>query len=66
MEKHGVTTAKWDDDTRKACEKHFAAIRRGKLSPEERVDLRRRIHERLEKVSNERMFFDQAADAPAA
>ncbi|MHA3771994.1 GTPase/DUF3482 domain-containing protein [Verrucomicrobiota bacterium sgz303538] len=58
LEQHGVTTAKWDDPTRKACERIFTIIRRGKFGPEERLELRNTIHERLEKVAAERMIFD--------
>jgi hypothetical protein len=57
LERHGITTSRWGDETRRACERHFAAIRKGKLSPEDRVDLRTRIHQRLEKVAAERVDF---------
>jgi hypothetical protein len=65
LEKHGVTTSRWDDETRKACERHFTAIRKGKLSGDERADLRARVHARLEKVAAQRIDFTEPVETPA-
>ncbi len=51
MESAGLTMARWDDARRRACEKFFALIRRGKMGREEREALRELIRGRLAEVS---------------
>ena len=55
LESHGLTTARWDDPSRKICERHFAAIRRDKLDPAGRASLRELFRARLEAVSAARI-----------
>jgi GTPase Era involved in 16S rRNA processing len=54
MEAAGVSSARWDEETRKRCERLFQAIRRGKLGNAERETLREIIRSRLEEVSRAR------------
>ena len=62
MEAAGVSSARWDEETRKRCERLFHAIRRGKLGNTEREALREIIRSRLEEVSRAR-FTPAVADA---
>lgn len=51
LEVHGLTSARLDDASRKACERHFAAIRRDKLGQKGRAELRDLLRARLAAVS---------------
>jgi hypothetical protein len=51
MEEAGISTARWDEETRKGCERIFAAIRRGKATREQRAELRELIRKQLPAVS---------------
>ena len=57
MEKHAATSDRWSDADRKACEKIFSSIRRGKFTGEQRDELHDLIRQRLLEVSVQRMDF---------
>jgi hypothetical protein len=52
-----VTTAQWGDVIRKKIEKLFNAIRQEKFSPEQRLELRGLLYERLKAISSVRIDF---------
>ncbi len=51
MDSAGLTTARWDDASRKHCEQLFALIRRGKMGREERTAFRESLRKRLAEIS---------------
>jgi hypothetical protein len=56
----GMSTAGWDDASRRQCEQCFTFIRRGTLRREERDALREVIRERLAAISSARLTIDAA------
>lgn len=58
LEVHGLTSARWGDASRKACERHFAAIRADKLDQKGRAELRDLLRARLAAVSATSIPFD--------
>jgi hypothetical protein len=51
MDAAGLSSARWSDGPRKRCEEFFRMIRRGRMSSEERRELRELIRVRLAEVS---------------
>ncbi len=51
MNEAAISTARWNDEKRKVCEKFFTVIRKHKLTPEKRQSLRELIRKHLEEVS---------------
>lgn len=61
LESHGLTSARWSDAVRRACESIFAQMRKGSLDPKSHAELRELVRERLAAVSAERIPFSQLA-----
>jgi len=55
MEEAGISTTRWDEETRKRCERIFAAVRRRKATHEQRAELRDIIGQHLGTVAAARM-----------
>ena len=58
MDSAGLTSARWSEEKRKQCERHFANIRKNKMTPEERYALRELLRARLEEVARAEVAFD--------
>ena len=54
----GLSTAQWNDGSRRECERLFNLIRRGKMLPEHRQSLRNRLRARLEEIQQMRLPDD--------
>ena len=61
METAGVSTARWDNAKRKECEKVFAAIRKNKITAEQRQTLLKLVYERLKEVSQVKVDDESAS-----
>ncbi|MGE3309635.1 MAG: GTPase/DUF3482 domain-containing protein [Limisphaerales bacterium] len=55
LEEAGLSCARWDNASRRECEKAFGLIRRGKMLPADRASLRDRIRGRLEELAKARL-----------
>lgn len=53
-----IATQDWPDDTRRACEKLFAEVRRDRLKPEQRLELKRLLRAQLANLCERRVEFD--------
>jgi hypothetical protein len=58
LEEQRMATKDWPDDTRRACEKHFAEIRRARFKPAQRVELKRLLRAQLARLCERRIHFD--------
>ena len=56
MEAADLATSRWEDATRRECERIFTAIRKKKTTREDREKLRSLIHARLLEVSARRLL----------
>ena len=57
LEEQHLACVNWSDDTRRACEKLFAEIRRDRFKPEQRVELKRLLRTQLARVCEQRIRF---------
>ena len=57
LEEQHLACVSWPDDVRRACEKLFAEIRRDRLKPEQRVELKRLLRGPLARVCEQRIRF---------
>jgi hypothetical protein len=57
LEPHAVLSGHWPDADRKAWERFFAAIRKGKDTSDQREEFRQRLAERLRQISGLRIDF---------
>ena len=65
LEEQRIATKDWPDDVRRACEKLFVEIRRNRLKPEQRAELKRLLRARLARLCEQRIEFGKStADMP--
>jgi len=51
MDAAGLTSSRWESPQRKECEKLFSLIRQGKITSQERIELREILRKRLLEIS---------------
>jgi len=61
LEEQRIATKDWPDDTRRSCEKLFVEIRRNRLKPEQRLELKRQLRAQLARLCERRIDFDARA-----
>jgi hypothetical protein len=59
LEEQRIATKDWPDEIRRACEKLFVEIRRHRLKPEQRVELKRHLRTQLARLCERRIDFDR-------
>lgn len=59
LEEQRIATKDWPDEVRRACEKLFVEIRRNRLKPEQRAELKRLLRARLARLCEQRLRFDK-------
>ncbi len=58
LEEQHIATKDWPDDARRACEKLFVEIRRNRLKPEQRSELKGHLRGQLARLCERRIDFD--------
>ncbi len=59
LEEQRLECARWPDDVRRACEKLFLEIRRGRLQPAQRAELKRLVRAQLAQLCERRIEFEK-------
>jgi hypothetical protein len=63
LERHAILTGRWPEEDRKAWEQFFAAIRKDKVTREQREVFKQRLADRLKTISELRIDFDREAQS---
>ena len=55
LDESDLSTARWDDTSRRECERLFARMRQGKMQPPDRATLRARLRSRLTDIAAKKL-----------